>query len=157
VRSDSKSTPLHMAIVGNQVSVAELLLNHHADPELVDASGFNALHVAAASIGECVGVGGGQGPGGGEGGGGMRGGHPHTHSLTHSLSLPPSLPLSLPPSLSIIHTHVGAHSAVDCIYRTASPSTLKRITNARDQNGRSSQKSAPWCIPALVYLKPIQK
>jgi hypothetical protein len=142
-----------MAIVGKQGSAVELLLNHHADPELVDASGFNALHVAAASIGECVFVC--VGGVGARGGGGSHT-HTYTHAYAHTISL--SLLISLPLSHTFSHsyTHVGAHKAVDHIYRiTASPGTLKRITNARDQNGRS-QKSAPWCIPEMVYMKPIQ-
>ena len=80
LRSDSESTPLHLAIAGKHASVVELLLNHRADPQLADASGFNALHVAAASV--------------------------------------------------------GAHGAVEHIYRAAaSPSTRKRVSNAPDKSG----------------------
>ena len=49
--SASNSTPLHLAISGKQAAIVELLLNHKADPLLTDGSGFNALHVAAATIG----------------------------------------------------------------------------------------------------------
>lgn len=54
--SATSSTPLHLAISAKQAAIVELLLNHKADPLLKDASGFNALHVAAATVGveSCV-------------------------------------------------------------------------------------------------------
>ena len=46
-RNDARSTPLHMAVEAGKTGAVQALLSVGADPEVVNAKGNAALHVAA--------------------------------------------------------------------------------------------------------------
>jgi ankyrin repeat protein len=53
VQSTLGQTPLHLACKVGSIEATRMLLNHDADPNIVDSNGYNAVHHAAGSA-DCV-------------------------------------------------------------------------------------------------------
>jgi ankyrin repeat protein len=51
-RDTHQNTPLHAAVVNNQVEVVKVLLRHRADPWAVESNGWTPLHIAVVKRSE---------------------------------------------------------------------------------------------------------